>query len=189
MSEVEGVREESTEPDQEEMGELSVVEVGLNDDERLRDVMTMLNKMREWEEELGFEGYVEEREYLMFVAKIIVMLSSQDNGLVLAVEVEGECVGCAVVEVNKVERVYKESVVATIKAMYVEEEWRGKGVGKFLLSEVEKRVREAGIKVVVAPVFSVNTIPQMGLSKLGYDKEFVHMMRNVDKEVVGEKDE
>lgn len=68
-------------------------------------------------------------------------------------ELEGQAIHIIAVEENKIvgcgRAHFNSNIEAQIRYMAVENEWQGKGIGKMILDELEKRVIEKGAKKIV----------------------------------------
>ncbi len=130
------------------------------------------------ERALGHKGYVDSaREFVKCTVAMFDAMVKSDRFVLLVAEIDGKEVGVVVGEIQRLERMHKHALQGVILVMVVDEEYRGSRVGVRLLGAIETAMSEVGVSKMVADVYQWNEPPQWGLSKYGYEYEYVRLSR------------
>ena len=116
-------------------------EPGLLDEQRMREV--------------DVEGYYKEA-------------FDSDKTVVFVAEIEGKFAGVQRADIQEIPHFYKDNKIFYLDDAYVVREYRGRGIVRKLIKEVEKVAKERGIKRIQARVYTYNKPMQRALEKLGY---------------------
>jgi len=91
-----------------------------------------------------------------------------DTSFLLIAEIDQQLAGFAKVDIKEIEKFYNETKILYIDDLYTVEQFRGKGVAKFLLAEVEKLAKDKGIKWLKGRVYSWNKPSQRTVESAGF---------------------
>ena len=90
--------------------------------------------------------------------------------LVLKANIRKQIVGYVVVYINTYPKAYfKHNKRAFIGSIGVDENFRGQGVGKALLTGVEKEVKKCGISVIEIDVYTFNQVAEKLYHSCGFE--------------------
>ncbi|MDP4038891.1 MAG: GNAT family N-acetyltransferase [bacterium] len=96
------------------------------------------------------------------------------DGVILVAETKNKIIGCAVatlsVSSELIKTKYKKEYLKTgfIKNVFVEETFRGQGIGSKIVGELEKYLKEKGCPTVHLEVFAPNTNALKIYNNIGY---------------------
>jgi GNAT superfamily N-acetyltransferase len=113
---------------------------------------------------LGQLGYPSSED--VAAARLDVFAASAVDRLVVA-EAGGEVVGFAVVHVSL--SIEHDEPAAKLSAIVVDEEWRGRGVGRALVEELEKEARTRGCGILFLTTNERRTDAHAFYERLGFE--------------------
>lgn len=75
-------------------------------------------------------------------------------------EENGEFAGLCKVNIEEIQKFFNQTTIIYIDDIYVKEEYRGKGVGNLLITQVEVLAKQKGIKWLKARIYTFNNQAQ-----------------------------
>jgi GNAT superfamily N-acetyltransferase len=86
----------------------------------------------------------------------------------LVAEIDGEVAGFAKIDFLTLQKFFNETRILYVDDIYTMEEYRGKGVARFVLEEVEKFAKEQNINWLKARVYTFNEPAQKTFESAGF---------------------
>ncbi len=113
------------------------------------------------------------------VQELITQLNEEN--IFLVAQEDSIVIGCVLVSIyttNDIEKIeWSVEKYGEIKELFVDVEYRAKGVGKKLVEAAEQYVKEKGCGAMFIEVFLPNTSAKQFYEKLGYEDRSVEMMK------------
>lgn len=91
-----------------------------------------------------------------------------DKTVVFVAEVDGNFAGIVRADIDEIPKFFKDNIIFYLDDAFVLSEYRGRGIIRTLIQEVEKAAKEKGIKRIQVRVYSYNKPMQKALEKCGY---------------------
>lgn len=113
------------------------------------------------------------------VEELMTQLSEED--VFLIAQEDSVIVGCVLVSVhttNNIEKIeWSVEKYGEVKELFVDIEYRSKGIGKELVQAAEEYVKEKGCDAMFIEVFLPNTLAKKFYEKIGYSERSVEMIK------------
>lgn len=107
----------------------------------------------------------------------------KSQGVIYLVEDDGKPVGFIAGVISKPSKEDSLSQIPTksarITELYIDQKYRGQGVGKMLMQKMENYLKERGCNIILLEVFEPNKAAHAFYSKLGYQNRIIYMMKKI----------
>jgi len=100
---------------------------------------------------------------------------SDDNAKLLVAEHEGRIVGCGSAEIKKSKPYIKHPYHGYLAFMYVDPEYRGKGVNKQIIESLAKWCKSKNTYELILNVYNSNTAAIRAYEKAGFSRNIIEM--------------
>lgn len=91
-----------------------------------------------------------------------------DKTCVFVAEVDGNFAGVVRADINEISHFFKDNKILYLNDAFVLPQYRGRGIMRALIHEVEKAAKEKGIKRIQTRVYTYNKAMQKALEASGY---------------------
>lgn len=126
--------------------------------------------------ERPFDPTLKEGEIFYYdIAKLILDSKSE----VLVIEFEGQLAGCGYAQIREAKPYQKHELFGYLGFMYVDPEFRGKGLNGLLINELNKWVLSQGITEVRLEVYHDNEAAVNAYKKAGFKPIVTTMRRDI----------
>jgi hypothetical protein len=162
------------------MSEVEVRRVTEGNDKGLTYLVKMHMDVKQQTEEQGFDGYSDDNTFLNSVVEVITKAAGSEDDLLLVAVCDGKYVGGLVAELHKTLPMYRHRLLAMLKLIYVEEEYRETDIVIKLGMAFDDWAEEIGADAKGGMIYHNNPHP-MGavLEKYGYKRWFTHVIKEV----------
>jgi GNAT superfamily N-acetyltransferase len=109
------------------------------------------------------------------------LMSSNDSQLVVA-EVDGKLIASGYARIEKSEAYLQHEYYAYLGFMFVVEEYRGRGINKRIVAELQKWALSKNINELRLEVYYPNSAAIRAYEKIGFSKHMIEMRIKVDND-------
>ncbi len=130
------------------------------------------------EVERSFDNTLKDEKIIYYDIK--KMISSKNSGILVA-EFEGKLVGSGYVEIRESKPYIKHQYHSYLDFMYVDPEYRRKGITKLIIDGLIEWSRCKGIHEICLDVYDQNDVAVKAYENVGFSKDFLRMRMNLDE--------
>lgn len=103
-----------------------------------------------------------------------------DDAEVLVAEMNNQLIGSGYAKIKKSKDYLKDDHHAYLGFMYVDQDYRGKGVNQLIIENLINWSKKRGIKVICLEVYDKNASAIKAYNKVGFSHNIIEMRMNLD---------